>query len=175
MILGLKRGRTKLVPHQSEWAYEFAREKKRLSDLLGSAALKIEHIGSTAVPDVPAKPIIDIAVAVRAMQDTNDWPKLLSAEGYTYFGDREDRGDEFYAKGSEDKRTIYLHVVLASGQRWSDYLMFRDSLRANASLRRKYSDLKRQLCVAHAEERTAYTSEKAQWITELLENGPTSR
>ena len=92
MKLGLKRGEVRLVPHQLAWRTLFAEEKQRLADLLGDAGIQIEHIGSTSVPDLPAKPIIDIAIAVRAIEDIAHWPAVLASTGYTYFGDREGRG-----------------------------------------------------------------------------------
>ena len=69
MILGLRRGKVRLVAHQAGWSAVFQGEKKRLARLLGASALAIEHVGSTAVPDLMAKPIIDIAVAVAGLAD----------------------------------------------------------------------------------------------------------
>jgi GrpB-like predicted nucleotidyltransferase (UPF0157 family) len=168
MKLGLKRGEVRLVPHQPEWQSRFTKEKRRLTDLLGEMGIQIEHVGSTAVPALPAKPIIDIAIAVRAIEDIVHWPATLEPGGYTYFGDREGRGDHFFAKGPENCRSFYLHVVPRESCRWSDYLRFRDLLRADASLREEYAQLKTGLCEAHSRDRAVYTSAKAALIRRVL-------
>jgi GrpB-like predicted nucleotidyltransferase (UPF0157 family) len=172
MILGLQRGETRLGAYNPEWKAEFEREKARLQVALGLTEHQIEHVGSTAVPGLAAKPIIDIAVAVLSFGDSRVWPDRLKREGYTYFGDRENRGDDFYAKGPEECRTVYLHVVEADGRRWKEYIFFRDTLRASASLREEYACLKLRLCAAHANERVQYTAAKAAWVAHVLEKRP---
>ncbi len=172
MKLGLKRGEVRLVPHQPEWQSRFTEEKRRLTELLGDTGIQIEHVGSTAVADLPAKPIIDIAIAVRALEDIAHWPATLETDGYTYFGDREGRGDHFFAKGPEYCRSFYLHVVPRHSCGWSDYLRFRDALRADATLRDEYAQLKTGLCEAHSHERSVYTSGKAALIRRVLNQTP---
>jgi GrpB-like predicted nucleotidyltransferase (UPF0157 family) len=168
MILGLKRGHTRLVPHQLGWSDAFMHEKERLTGLLGSGIIQVEHIGSTAIPNLAAKPIIDIAIGVKSLEETLTWPSMLGLEGYTYFGDRESRGDDFYAKGPEENRTIYLHVVPYDGLRWREYLYFREALCADDDLRARYENLKMRLAAGHASTREHYTSAKAELIAEIL-------
>ncbi len=172
MILGLKRGEVRLVPHQHEWRAAFVEEKNRLALLLGESALRIEHIGSTAVPDLPSKPVIDVAIAVRSFEVINSWPAILKEVGYTYFGDREGRGDHFFAKGPDEKRTFYVHVVPIESDRWRDYLKFRDALLANSPTRAAYADLKRLAAENHAGSRFAYTEAKDAWIQKVLNEKP---
>jgi GrpB-like predicted nucleotidyltransferase (UPF0157 family) len=168
MILGLARGEVRLVAHQQGWSEAFAAEKERLAQVLGTPALAIEHVGSTAVPDLVAKPIIDVAVAVTSLEGTADWPAQLQGADYAFFGDREGRGEHFYAKGPEPLRTIYLHVVPIQSARWSDYLKFRDELRSHAELRREYADIKHRLLAEHGNDRVAYTGAKAEFIRRVL-------
>lgn len=170
MKLGLKRGEVRLVSYQPEWKARFAEEKRHLEELLGDVSVQIEHIGSTAVPDLLAKPIIDIAIAVRALEDIADWPAILEPDGYSYLGDRESRGDHFFAKGPEDCRSFYLHVVVRDSCRWIDYLRLRDVLRADPALRKEYAQLKSDLCEAHAHDRAVYTSGKASLIHRVLKD-----
>jgi len=172
MKLGLKRGEVKLVPHQPEWHALFTEEKLRLNDLLGELGVLIEHVGSTAVPALPAKPIIDIAIAVHAIEDIARWPATLEPAGYTYFGDREGRNDHFFAKGPEDCRSFYLHVVLRDSRGWTDYLRFRDALRADGALREKYAQLKTSLCDTYSRDRALYTSEKSAFIRRVVQERP---
>jgi GrpB-like predicted nucleotidyltransferase (UPF0157 family) len=169
MILGLSRGELRLVAHQPGWSAAFADEKEQLARILTSSALTIEHVGSTAVPDLAAKPILDLAVAVRSLEDTRQWPHLLRGLDYTFFGDREGWGEHFYAKGPDQNRTIYLHVVPVESPRWSDYLAFRDALRARTELRQEYGTLKRQLLAYHGGNRPAYTEAKAALIRRVLD------
>ena len=168
MKLGLKRGEVRLVPHQAEWDACFTEEKRHLTNLLADTVIQIEHIGSTAVPDLPAKPIIDIAIAVRSIEDIAHWSATLVSDGYIYFGDREGRGDHFFAKGPEDCRSFYLHVVPRESSRWSDYLRFRDVLRDDVAIREEYAQLKTSLCDAHSRDRAAYTSAKDGLIRRVL-------
>jgi len=168
MILGLKRGEVRLVPHQPEWASAFALERDLLTPLLGRAALRVEHVGSTAVPDLEAKPVIDIAVAVSSLLAIQSWPSILKEQGYTFFGDREGWGEHFFAKGPDEMRTFYLHAVPIETERWRDYLRFRDRLCASPSLRFEYGELKRRAAEIYSTDRTSYTEAKDAWIRKLL-------
>lgn len=168
MILGLQRGRVGLVPHQDGWGRAFAEEKSRLESVLGGSALGIEHVGSTAVPGLAAKPVIDIAVSVRSLADIEAWPLLLRDHGYASFGDREGRREHFFAKGPEEKRIVYLHVVAAESSRWNDYLKFRDALRTHTALRLEYERLKIAACERHRTDRGAYTTAKDEFIRRVL-------
>jgi GrpB-like predicted nucleotidyltransferase (UPF0157 family) len=174
MILGLGRGEVRLAGHRAAWQDIFAREKALLASRLGGGSVAIEHVGSTAVPDLLAKPIVDIAVGVASLDDSVSWPEILGLEGYASFGDREGRGEHFYAKGPERERTIYLHVVPVRSRRWDDYLKFRDALRSEASIRREYEKLKSGLAAANPQDRFAYTEAKAAFIHRILMHPPSS-
>lgn len=167
-MLGLQRGIVKLVSHHTEWAILFAQEKARLSAVLEDKALDIQHIGSTAVPGLEAKPILDIAVAVAELLVVKECVSMLGPLGYAYFGDREENGDYFFAKGDDQNRTHYLHMVKLSGSEWADCLSFRDYLIANLSARQRYSRLKHLLFQQYANDRQAYTAGKAALIQSLL-------
>lgn len=166
--LGLRRGEVRVCRYRRAWADAFERERDLLGGVLGPAALAVEHVGSTAVPGLAAKPVIDIAVAVRSLGGLAGWDRALASEGYTAFGDREGRGEHFYAKGPERRRTVYLHAVPAGSRNWSDYLRFRDALRSSAALRAAYARLKRRLSALHPRDRAAYSEAKAGFIREVL-------
>jgi GrpB-like predicted nucleotidyltransferase (UPF0157 family) len=163
--LGLRRGEVRLVGHRRAWPEAFASERRRLERLLGRGALAIEHVGSTAVAGLAAKPVLDIAVAVGSLDVSAGWAAALGPAGFTAFGDREGRGEHFYAKGPEGRRTVYLHVVPIASSNWSNYLGFRDALR------RRYARLKRRLWARHAHDRSAYTEAKAGFIRGVLGEG----
>jgi GrpB-like predicted nucleotidyltransferase (UPF0157 family) len=169
--LGLRRGEVRLVRHRRAWAAAFARERRRLERLLGPGALAIEHVGSTAVAGLAAKPVMDIAVAVDSLEAAGRWPAALGGAGYAAFGDREARGEHFYAKGPQERRTVYLHVVPIGSPNWSGFLGFRDALRSSAQLRARYERLKRRARARHPRDREAYTDAKGAFIRGVLGRG----
>jgi GrpB-like predicted nucleotidyltransferase (UPF0157 family) len=168
MSLGLKRGMVRLVRYDPGWAVAFARERTQLLQVLGPAAVAIEHVGSTAVEGLLAKPILDIAVAGRPPIHAAEWQPRLERLGYAAFGDRESRGDFFFAKGPDEGRTVYLHVVPGGSVWWLDYLAFRDRLRADAALRDAYTELKTGLAEQFSGDRRSYTEAKAAFIAKLI-------
>ena len=121
-----------------------------------------------AVPGLSAKPVLDVAIAVSSLTATADWPDQLTPAGYKFFGDRENWNEHFYAKGPEECRTGYLHVIPVDDRRWSNYLRFRDLLRANAALRDSYAQAKFAAAAAHFSDRKAYTAAKEQLIRQIL-------
>jgi len=167
MILGLARGSVRLVPHQIGWRQAFESEKRQLESALGPSARKVEQVGSTAVPDLVAKPIIDIAIAVDSFDQIQAWPQALAVHGYEYFGDRYGWKDHFFAKGPDVLRTFYLHVVEERGERWRNYLLFRDRMRASPELRHEYQSLK-LAAAALKTTRDVYTAAKEEFIKQVL-------
>ncbi len=169
-MIGLQRGTVKLAPYSLQWPILFEEEKQLLMQILGQLALDIQHIGSTAVPNLSAKPIIDIGVYVPDAQSiASSVPPLMKA-GYEYFGDRSDTGDHFFAKGSEVCRTHYLHMKVAGNPKWQDDLKFRDCLRTNAAARMEYGMLKQKLASTHAQDRKSYTQTKCHFIQRVLQS-----
>lgn len=167
-MLGLQRGIVKLVPHHDGWAQLFAEEKERLSVALGGRARIIQHVGSTSVPDLVAKPVLDIAIAVETLTTIAECVPLLEAIDYTYFGDRSGKGDYLFVKGDERNRTHHLHMAEHTSPEWKTMLRFRDRLIADPVARRRYADLKRRLYEKHSNDRAAYTAGKDAFIEELL-------
>ena len=142
--LGLARGTVELVPHDSSWASLFDIEAKALSQKLGIETKTIHHVGSTAIPGIDAKPILDIAVSVDSVDIADKWAKPLRTIGYWDKGKEQDTPDRrFFAKGPEDNRTVYLHVV--NQKEFSKLIKFRDMLRAVPELASQYSQLKTRI------------------------------
>lgn len=167
-MLGLRRGTVKLVPYTAAWARLFAAEQARIKSVLGATAFDVQHVGSTAVAGLAAKPIIDIAIAVKDSTVAPTCVAPLAQLGYEYLGDRQGTGEHFFAKGDDSQRTHYLHVVAHDSQQWADYLRFRDRLRADSALRDEYARLKHELAAAHAADRARYTQQKAAFIQRVL-------
>lgn len=166
--IGLARGRVRLVAHQRTWARVFEREAKAIRAKLGRRVKDIQHVGSTVIPGVPAKPIIDIAILVRSLSIVDHWVTPLGDLGYWYKGKEPDMPNRrFFAKGPAHSRTIYLHVVTQSEFR--RLVRFRDVLRTDRALSKEYAALKRDLAEKFPANRDAYTKAKDAFIRRVLE------
>ncbi len=166
-MIGLKRHTVRLVEHREEWAGCFDAECSLLQSEIGDIVAKIEHVGSTAVPDLVAKPIIDIAVGIESMSVIEDIVSRLARHQYTDCGDG--LGGYLLVKQSlPDIRTVHLHIVEIADPRWSDYLTFRDVLRGDHPLRQQYSELKRHLAQKYSDDRESYTAGKHEFIMAAL-------
>ena len=169
MSIGLKRGTVRLAPYDPAWARQYAREAARIRKALGRRIVDIQHVGSTSVPGLLAKPVIHVAVAIRDLADVGRCIEPLEGLGYLYLGDQENRGDHFFAKGPDRTRTHYVHVVESGGANWNEYLLFRDLLRRDPKLRDKYARLKRRLAGSCTDDRKTYTKRKKPFIERVIE------
>jgi GrpB-like predicted nucleotidyltransferase (UPF0157 family) len=167
--LGLARGTVRLVQHDPRWASAYLREAAILRRALGSDAGEIEHIGSTAVAGMDAKPIIDLMVAMPLLRAPASLYDALRTLGYEHRPDDEDVSDRlFFAKGSRDNRTHHLSACTADSTFWRIHLYFRDKLRTDAALAEEYRVLKRGLAARHASDRAAYTEGKARFVARVV-------
>jgi len=167
-MIGLKRGMVHLSPYDPGWAHEYVKEKETVLSACTVSILRIAHVGSTAVPGIKAKPLIDIAVEVEDGRDVDVLAHDLADYGYTYFGDREDIGDFFLAKGPERERTHYIHVSTRQSSRFDELVFFRDRLREDTRLAREYGQLKEVLAIEYCDRRTHYTQGKEPFIRKVL-------
>jgi GrpB-like predicted nucleotidyltransferase (UPF0157 family) len=167
-MLGLRRGAVQVVPYTPTWVTLFLSERARLQYALGADALDIQHIGSTAVPGLAAKPILDLGIAVAAEALVAACVPRLTALGYTYRGYRGSDQGHFFDQGSEQHLTHYLHMLPIGDPGWSNYLRFRDYLIAHPAVRDAYMQLKQDLAAQYAEDRAAYTAAKATFVQRIL-------
>ena len=166
-MLGLEKGAIKLSPHREEWHELFAAEAQRLTIAAGKHVLGVEHIGSTAICGIAAKPIIDIALAVQEIADVEQIIQPFENLGYVYRGENGIPNRRYFRKGSP-LRTHHLHVVRIESDFWRNHLLFRDYLRANPQIAAQYENLKRELAQTHRENREAYTNGKTEFIENVL-------
>lgn len=131
-------------------------------------AVAIEHIGSTAVPGLVAKPILDIAVGLSSDADPDQVIARLEPLGWAFRGDKGDPGLLFVLEDRPAHRVAHMHVVGYGDTRWRHYLLFRDRLRTDPAARTAYAELKRGLAERFADDRRAYTAAKDSFITGLL-------
>jgi GrpB-like predicted nucleotidyltransferase (UPF0157 family) len=167
-MLGLRRGSVQLVPYTPEWITLFEAERVRLYDALGSDALDIQHIGSTAVPGLAAKPILDLGIAVADEAMVTACIPRITALGYTYRGYRGSSQGYFFDLGPEQHLTHYLHLLLIGDLGWRNYLRFRDHLRTHPAARDAYQQLKQNLATRYAADRAAYSAAKTAFIQPIL-------
>ncbi len=167
-MIGLRRGTVRLVPYSPEWKSLFAEEERVLRASIGTCVMDIQHVGSTAVPGLEAKPIIDIAVAVRRLEDAEKCIEPLECLGYEYRPDEEHPRRFVFAKGDPSKRTHYLHMVEWNSDSWKRLLRFRDYLCQHKKAAREYASLKRELARKSRGNRDLYTPGKAEFIESVL-------
>lgn len=156
----------RLHPYEPSWPIMFSTECLRLNSLLPGVFLQVEHIGSTAVPGMPAKPVIDLLAGVESMALARSVAKRICTLGYTTSAEfNETLTDRmWFMRWAEGHRTHHLHVVVHDGNVWREHLAFRDALRSSPTLAVRYAELKFQLAAKHSTDREAYTNAKSEFI-----------
>jgi GrpB-like predicted nucleotidyltransferase (UPF0157 family) len=158
-----------LKVYDPNWPVLFAAERSRLMQLLPQI-LAIEHIGSTAVEGMTAKPVIDVMAGVATLQIAEALAPALCRNGYTtsieFNASLDDR--KWFMRWADGHRTHHLHVMVHNARPWLDRLQFRDALRSSAELASRYVDLKQQLAGSHARDREAYTAAKTAFVQDVL-------
>lgn len=162
--LGLRVGGVVVREYDSRWPAEFNRERFALADVLGGVVERIEHVGSTAVAGLAAKPLIDIALGFSDDALLDEGRARLLAAGYEDRGDLGEKGGVVVTRGTPAERTHILHLVLVQSDQWRRFLTFRDALRADPEVRDEYATLKRDLARQFPKDREAYTGGKAPFV-----------
>jgi GrpB-like predicted nucleotidyltransferase (UPF0157 family) len=172
--LGLRYGQVRLAASDPRWPRAFQRLAAELRAALGEQAVAIEHVGSTAVPGLAAKPILDVAVALAAGTDPGRVIATLERLGFQDRGDKGAEGGHLLVL--EDRpahRVAHLHLVGHGDPQWRRYLTVRDRLRTDPDARAAYARLKGRLAARFSDDRRAYTAAKAAFITRLLADDAT--
>jgi len=145
-MLGCERHLVRLVPHQASWADLFRQEAQRLRAALGDQVVRIEHVGSTSVPGVDAKPILDIVVAVRDMAEVAAFEQAVRPLGYIHQAENDMPGRLYFVKRLPDNRsTHHLNITELGTECWFTHVAFRDYLREHPEARDEYRTLKLDL------------------------------
>jgi GrpB-like predicted nucleotidyltransferase (UPF0157 family) len=158
----------KIESYDPSWPLKFEAEKGALAAALSPWLVGlIEHVGSTAVPELAAKPVIDIMAPVADLLSSLPAIEALTPLSYCYFPYRADEM-HWFCKPSELERTHHLHLVPCGSRLWNERLAFRDLLRSDEAVRRAYAELKLALAARHRHDREAYTEAKTEFIRSSL-------
>lgn len=170
------RERVAISDYDPQWPLLFEAEKHHLQQILPAGSVgRIEHFGSTAVPGLAAKPIVDMLVEVRSLLDVRDTlAAILEAQGYEYFwrpgapGGNDIAYAWFIKRGANGRRTHHIHMLSPNSPDWSR-LTFRDYLRAHPDAAQAYAALKRRIAAEHPDDRIAYARAKTEFIERVTE------
>jgi GrpB-like predicted nucleotidyltransferase (UPF0157 family) len=161
-----------IAPYDPRWPEAFAAEATRLRAALGSLALRIDHVGSTAVPGLSAKPVIDIHVSVAALASLSPYKERLQALGYVHVPDPDDAFCPFFHRPQTWPHTHHVHLVVRGGAEEQRVLAFRDYLRDHADVAGDYERLKtelaRRLTPVDRESREAYARAKSSFVERVV-------
>jgi GrpB-like predicted nucleotidyltransferase (UPF0157 family) len=152
-----------LLEYDSGWALRFEELAARVRAFLGDSVCHVEHIGSTAVPGLTAKPVIDLDVAVRSAIDVPPSIQRLAQAGYLHEGNLGVEGREAFRWPPGEERH-HLYLLVYGAPEFQRHLAFRDALRADSALRDAYARLKRSLALRHSNDRAAYNAGKGEFI-----------
>lgn len=166
-MIGLESGRVRLATPSRDAQRLYAKVKPILMDRLKGRP--VEHVGSTAVKDLVAKPILDIAVGIHSEADATIVAALLEDIGYRYRGFRSDAGGHVCDWREDQLTTQHVHLAIISSRQWSEYLILRDYLRCSPAARAQYASTKCRLAARFPGDRRAYTTAKADVVRRLVE------
>jgi GrpB-like predicted nucleotidyltransferase (UPF0157 family) len=160
-----------ILPYDPDWPETGKNEIKKLITLLSRFGIKrIEHIGSTAIPGLPAKPVIDLMANTESFAEIEKIIEKLRPDCWNYVPPELDgrKYRRFFVKVIDGKRTAHLHLMLKDETRWEEQLLFRDKLRKNPFLVNEYSELKKKLAKENRNNREAYTEAKTNFVKKVL-------
>ena len=165
-MIGLERGNVRIDAYDPVWKTVAQEHCQRIQAALEHMAIDVQHVGSTSVPGLPAKPIIDIAVAVQSF-DQEIIP-VMEKIGYIHRPNCDDEGQIFFVEGEGNRRTAHIHVVKYMSMEWRNYINFREYLKTFPEKKEAYADLKKQLAHRYPNDREQYTAAKADFICYAL-------
>ena len=164
--LGLEAGTVRVVSYDKKWPSLFLAESRRLAAACRSLPVRFEHVGSTGVPGLCAKPVLDILAGHPAGKLALEYVMPFEQAGYIHRGDRGIAGHQFFRRGQP--RAYHIHLVEEDGELWRQYLAFRDHLRADPTAARRYGELKEALAARFPHDRESYINGKSEFVRGVL-------
>lgn len=168
MTLGLQHGVNRLSAYSNDWPIQYQSESHRILNVCGGILLAIEHVGSTSVNGLIAKPIVDILAGVESLDDAEKMIPGMQSIGYDYPGHIGIPDDRIFGR-DPGFRLFLIHVVEYESERWDRYINFRDTLRSDKQLATEYGELKSEIVKRYPEGRSTYTEHKSDFISRVLE------
>lgn len=164
---GVERYKVRLLPHNEKWAEEFERVRAMLRQAWGENVLDIEHVGSTAIPAIPAKPVLDIAVMVKSLEHLDI--EALTHRGYDFRGYQNESKTRvlFVLRGERQISLQHIHCYSKDDPDFYRQVGFRDYLNAHPDAAEEYAALKRTLSERYPDDRASYTKGKAEFILRI--------
>lgn len=163
----MNKSELRLMAHDVSWKDDFSAERERIKSAVAGSSVLIEHIGSTAIPTVCAKPILDIAVLCAA-ENLAAVAGAFVKLGYEYRGQYDEKSGHFYAvRDRGNVRFCQAHIYTEAGADWHSKLKFRDCLRQNAELAREYNDYKLDLAKTTCD-KSEYATIKSKWVDSFI-------
>ena len=157
----------KVVDYLHEWKQLFQQESQVLNEIFGDIVIDIYHIGSTAIPEIKAKPIIDILIEVNEIKKVDYFDEQLIQLGYIPFGENGIVNRRFFIKGTEVNRTHHVHIFQTGDEEISRHIRFRDYMISHPDEATNYSNLKEELAKKHPYDIEEYIKGKNQFIKEI--------
>jgi GrpB-like predicted nucleotidyltransferase (UPF0157 family) len=161
--------RVVIEKYTSNWALSFKEEKKILKDIMSDTAISIEHIGSTSVKGLGAKPTLDIMIGVCDLEEVDGFIEPLNNSGYEHVFHKEFPNRRFFRKGLWRAGTHHLHMYKYESDEWNSNILFRDYLRKYPKVRDQYNQLKIELAQKYSFNRVKYTEAKGPFIREVIQ------
>ena len=157
-------------PYSSEWPNLFRILQEELIRIFAPTSIRVEHIGSTSVPGLAAKPVIDVVLGAASLADIESKINLLAEFGYEYVSKYEKEIPErrYFVKSSIHSLRAHIHAVELDSRIWREHLAFRDALRTDSNLRSQYQALKLQLAEEFADNKSAYSTAKNPFVESLI-------
>ena len=158
-----------IVDYDPRWPLLFEEEKKLILEIARHKVLAVEHIGSTAVHGLAAKPIIDMMAGVHGSSDADECLPLLARVGYDHVTPEPDNQEWFYCLGKGPHSVGYhLHLIRYRSNHWNKHLLFRDYLRKHPDIAKQYEEVKKRMAEKLGSERETYTESKTSFIESVL-------
>lgn len=173
--MGLKKGVVIVEKYNEKWKNEFEKERNILAQLFSDMAISIEHVGSTSIEGLSAKPIVDIMVTIKSLEDFEKI-KFKFTEELNYSVKEDSAPGEILVRKVVEEYTMHLiHIVEHMGQRHIDTILFRNYLRQNHDELKRYEELKKELAQKYFDNRKMYTASKNDYIVSVINKAKNSK
>jgi GrpB-like predicted nucleotidyltransferase (UPF0157 family) len=160
-----------IVPYSSDWPLQFARARDELLAVFADSTVQVEHIGSTSIPGLAAKPVIDVLLGADSLTAIESKAEALEWAGYQYISKYEQElpmRRYFVKPEGHDSLRVHLHAVVLDSSFWQEHIAFRNALRADSLLLAEYHSLKIELAARFPNDKSSYAAAKAPFIRSAL-------